>query len=280
MGLDTPFHPEQYPGAINYYGFYKIQRNSKTILVNILRNFFSEKSQLYKITMPEIVDKLVDVDNPKLFVERNFPFIERKLPIIATAIKQSKEKKAYVGADNLLYPEIITSTGYTTITSTGYSIAYTSTGYYPTETSTGYTSTGYYLKSTDVTYTVENDKYRTGYNVYAGMSDIDVTFIIAALSPEERMELVELVNMCFTHYYRWQYFYYDEENNMFNLTPSMTELSFGGESEVKDTSNMSLIYVTTVAMKCRVEYTFKDLASRYQEIKYYEIDASSGVAEL
>ena len=225
MGLDTPFHPEQYPGAINYFGFYKIQRNSKTILVNILKNFFSEKSQLYKITMPEIVDKLVDTTIPRLFVERNFPFMERKLPLIATAIKQAKEKKAYVGADNLLYPEVLK------------------------------TSTGDYL---------------TGYNVYAGMADIDVTFIIAALSPEERMELAELVNMCFTHYYRWQYFYYDEENNMFNLTPSMTELSFGGENEVKDTSNLSMIYITTVAMKCRVEYTFKDLANRYNEITNIE----------
>jgi hypothetical protein len=234
MGRDTPFHPEQYPGPIDVFGFYKIQRNSKTILVNILRNFFSQQSQLYKVTMPEIVEKLADTTIPKLFVERNFPFMERKLPLIAIAIKQAKEKKAYIGADNLLYPEIAKS------------------------------STGDYL---------------TGYNVYAGMSDIDVTFIIAALSPEERMQLVEILNMCFTHYYRWQYFYYDEENNMFNLTPSMTELSFGGESEVKDQSNMSLIYVTTVAMKCRIEYTFKDFARRFDEITDYEISTSSGVVE-
>jgi hypothetical protein len=231
---DTPFHPEQYPGAINSFGFYKIQRNSKTILINILKNFFSEKSQLYKVTMPEIIEKLVDTTIPKLFVERNFPFMERKLPLIATAIKQAKEKKAYIGADNLLYPEVVRS------------------------------STGDYL---------------TGYNVYAGMSDLDVTFIIAALSPEERMQLVEMLNMCFTHYYRWQYFYYDEENNMFNIVPNTVELTFGGESEVKDQSNLSWIYVTTVDMKCRIEYTFKDFAFRFDEIKHYEIDPDSGVIE-
>jgi hypothetical protein len=230
---DTPFHPEQYPGAINSFGFYKIQRNSKTILINILKNFFSEKSQLYKVTMPEIIEKLVDTTIPKLFVERNFPFMERKLPLIATAIKQAKEKKAYIGADNLLYPEVVRS------------------------------STGDYL---------------TGYNVYAGMSDLDVTFIIAALSPEERMQLVEMLNMCFTHYYRWQYFYYDEENNMFNIVPNTVELTFGGESEVKDQSNLSLIYVTTIAMKCRVEYTFKDFAFRFNEVLSFV--TSSGVVEL
>lgn len=234
MGLDTPFHPEQYPGAINYFGFYKIQRNSKTVLINILKNFFSEKSQLYKIALPEISEKLVDTNNPKIFIERNFPFMERKLPLIATAIKQSKEKKAYIGADNLLYPEVIRS------------------------------STGDYL---------------SGYNVYAGMGDVDVTFIIAALSPEDRSQIVELINMCFTHYYRWQYFYYDEENNMFNITPNTEELRFGSENEVKDKSNLSFIYVTSVTMKCRIEYTFKDFAFRFNEIKNYEIDISSGVVE-
>lgn len=233
MGIQTPFHPEIYPGAINNFGFYKIQRNTKTILVNILKNFFSHQSQLYKITMPEIVDKLADTTIPKLFIERNFPFMERKLPLIATAIKQSKEKKAYIGADNLLYPEVIRS------------------------------STGDYL---------------TGFNVYAGMSDLDVTFIIAALSPEDRMELVELINICFTHYYRWQYFYYDEENNMFNIVPNTVELIFGGESEVKDQSNLSWIYITTIAMKCRVEYTFKDLSARFTEM--LSIVTSSGVVEL
>lgn len=232
MGIETPFHPEQTPGSINNFSFHRLERNTKTILVNILKTFFSMNTQLYKMAVPQIVETQNKTTDPKIFIERDFPFTERKLPLIAVSIKSMKEKKAYVGADNMLYPDIRR------------------------------TSTGDYL---------------TGYNVYAGMQDVDVTLIIAALSQEQRMELKELINLCFTHYYRWQYFYYDEQQNMFNIVPTTTPVEFSGENEVTDPSNVSLIYTTTSKLSSRIEYSFKDYAMRYEQMgATSEIDSEAG----
>lgn len=236
MGLETLFHPEQYPGYLENFGWFKVQRHTKSVLVNILTTFFDASTQMYKLQIPEIVEVQNSSAIKKIFIERDFPFFERKLPLIAIEITGANERKIYNGADNWA----------------GIKYAKSSTG-----------------------------EIISAYDRFVGMTDITTNMIIAATSPEERMQLSELINICFTHYYRWQYYYYDEDGSMFTIVPATKPLNFGDESEVSDESKTNLIYVTTVKMESIVEYNFVNMVpdDRYMKINYTAMDDSSGPVE-
>jgi hypothetical protein len=233
------FNPEENSGIIESYGWYKVQRHTKTILVNILKNFFSNYNSSYKTQIPEIIDLQGDNSSSKINIERDFPFFERKLPLIAVVIQDTTEKKTYIGADDFANNVIQSLDG----TSTG--ILY-------------------------------------GHDSFHGMYTVATQFIVAAMSPEQRMQLAELISVCFTHYYRWQYFYFGPDDSMFTIVPNTKELKFGGESEVKEESAMNMIYITTANMENLIEYKFTEFSEdeKLYQITGIDVDSESGVVEL
>ena len=214
MGLNTPFIPENIGGGLLDFGFFKVQRQAKSILVELMTNFFSSMVNTYKITMPDIIQLQNHTDVNKLFINRDFPYAERKLPMVITSIKGTKEKKMYMGADNLIGYRLYTS-------STGDS-------------------------------TVE---------VYGGAYDIEFSLIVVAQSPDERSRILELLGVCFTHYYRWQYYYTFDDGNQFSIVPNTGTINFGGDSEVADVDKVNQLYISSISMTAFVEYTFTGLDS-------------------
>ena len=232
MSFKTPFLPENRPKAMANFGFYKIQRHTKSALVGMLENFFDSINTEYSIQMPEIIGTQNSEEFTKIFIKRDFPYTERKLPLIVVAIQSVKEKKMYIGVDNLI----------------GYSVRETSTG-------------------------------KTGIEVYQGAADVTTSFIIVCQSPEDRMKYADLLNMCFTNYYRWQYFYTLGDNNMFSIVPNTSGLNIGPENEATDVSPDTLLYITDIAMTSFVEYTFSDIEP-IGELRNILIDETSGPIEV
>lgn len=229
MAFNTPFHPENSPGALFEFGWYKIQRHTKAALVDMIGNFFDARAQLYKIQVPNVVGIQNFHDIKNIFISQDFPYGERKLPLIIVAIKGGTERKMYIGADNFLYHDI-------------------------KQTSTG----------------------KTASEVYAGAAEFSIALIVLSRSPEERMRLVEFLNVCFTHYYRWQYFYTYGDGDMFSIVPSIEQLQFGSENEVTDgPSKQSLLYVNDMSMKSFVEYTFRG-TDTYGSMEHIHIEEDSG----
>ena len=210
------------------FGFYKIQRQTKAVLAEILRNFFSNMVKTYQIMMPDIVENQNNSDLEKIFISPDFPYAEKKLPLIIITIKDVKEKKMYMGADNVI----------------GYRLLGTSTGQKTVE-------------------------------VYGGAATLSINLTIVALSSEDRMRLAELLNICFTHFYRWQYFYTYNDGDQFSIVPNNDTISVTGESEINDQSKTSLLYVVNMTMNSFVEYTFTGLEMT-GKVLHYEIDENSG----
>ena len=240
MGFDTPFHPENRPDALFDFGFYKVQRHTKAAIVGMLKNFFDTINSIYKVQIPEILEIGNSGKDIKTFVDQNFPYKERVVPIILVAIKNAIERKLYIGADNLSHIEII-------------------------ETSTG---------------------LKKAVNVYTGAADVNLALIVVSDTPDHRMRYAEMINMCFTHYYRWQYFYTTDNGDgphgdMFSIVPTTQPLEFGTESETKDLSDDTLLYLTDVSMKAYVEYSFRDTSEIHSVMDELgvRIDPKSGPTE-
>mgnify|MGYP000928585621 CR=1 FL=1 len=112
MGFNTPFIPENQPGPLTDFGFFKIQRHTKSAIKGMLENFFSSVNSTYEIQIPDIKTIQNTEELQKIFIERDFPHVERKLPLILVGITGASERKLYIGADNLsTVRSIETSTG-------------------------------------------------------------------------------------------------------------------------------------------------------------------------
>jgi len=232
IGFNAPFLPENQVTALYDFSFYKIQQQTKTILVEMLKNFFCSANTIYKLQFPDIVEIQNSKDLTKLFISRDFPYEERKVPIIVVSLKSAKENKMYIGADNFLtYIERKTSTG------------------------------------------------KVAIPLYHGAVDLSMSLIIVARSSDERMHLAELLGMCFTHYYRWQYFYTTDDGYMLSIVPSTTPVDYGSESETTDVSSDSLLYITDLIINPFVEYTFTDLEHLHY-LEDYNVDPESGPIEV
>jgi hypothetical protein len=124
------------------------------------------------------------------------------------------------------------------------------------------------------------------YNMYANMYDVPVDLIIAAVSPDTRSQLSELVALCFSHYYRWPYFYKgDSSEETFNIIPTTSPVEISGENEVKDLSTQTLIYTCTVKLNSFVEYIFPDIADNWsilvtEGFNYMDRRTSTGMETL
>ena len=106
MGIYTKSHSEISSGSLYEFGFYKALRQTKSVMVNMLNNFFSIRNKAYGIVMPEIFSLQNTPNNKKVHTVRDFPFEERKFPLIVVTNASAKERKPYIGSDNLLYVDV------------------------------------------------------------------------------------------------------------------------------------------------------------------------------
>ena len=107
MGIQTPNHPEITSGGLDNFGFHKIKRQIKSIYVNMITDFFSDITKIQKLDIPELAEvSNINGSAPKLFIERDFPYTARKIPLIVPIISNINELKSYLGNDNYLYPGV------------------------------------------------------------------------------------------------------------------------------------------------------------------------------
>lgn len=222
MSYDIQGHPDIYTGHIDKFSAYKVERNTKTVIKNILDQFFNKYSNLYKFVAPEIIEIENNTENTNIFIEKEFPYYERKLPFIAILSRTKREKKSFLGGDDYVYSQAIIET------STGHMLA-------------------------------ENQ-------MYGNMYEVPITLSIAATSPETRMQLAELVNLCFTHYYRWVYVYKDIDGSYYNVVPTSGIIEISGEKEINDTNTATLIYMCAIGMISLVEYIFVDIGDNFEQL--------------
>lgn len=121
---------------------------------------------------------------------------------------------------------------------------------------------------------VNGDVYEE--DMCAGMRDLTTSLVVAARSAEDRMDLIDLVTMCFNHYFKWVYHYKGVDGSYFNFIPSTKLVVQGGEAEVTDESKTSLIYIADITLTPFVEYIFKDVGIEWQAARLEEIDTSGG----
>lgn len=231
MSFETIQHPELTAGPVNQFGFEKVQLQTKTIIGNMLKNFFDIKVQTTKLTMPSILHYQNTAKEVKLSIRRDFPFFERQLPFVALTIANSNVRGTSLGTDDYLYSE-----------------AYTD---------------------------ADGNTYEE--DMCAGMRNLSLSLVIAARSPEDRAVLVDLITMCFSHYYKWVYHFKGTDGSYFNIVPSTKQVEQGGEQEITDESRTSLIYIADIMLFPLVEYIFKDVGLEWQVSKIEEIEVHGEV---
>jgi hypothetical protein len=227
MSYDIQGHPDINSGFIDKFSAYKVERNTKTVIKSILTTFFSKYSTLYKMVAPELIEIENDDQFTNLFIEKEFPYYERKLPFIAIMSRTKREKKAFMGGDDYVYSQIVHS------------------------------STGEVI--------VNNQ-------MYGNMYEVPITLSIAATSPETRMQIAELVSLCFTHYYRWLYMYKDIDGSAFNVVPNTGIIEISSEKEVVDNNTVTIIYTCSVGMISSIEYVFVDIGDNFNPVDIIGFD--------
>lgn len=106
MGIFSSENPDVTTGPLTEFGFQKIERATKAAYVNMLQNFFSVRSTTFDISMPELASFQNKPNSTLLHIRRDFPFGERVFPLVVPAIKETREKKSYVGSDDMLTVEV------------------------------------------------------------------------------------------------------------------------------------------------------------------------------
>lgn len=213
-------HPDVDSGFLDKFSSYKIERNTKTVIANILKQFFSKYSTAYKMVAPEIIEVENSIQSTKLFIEKEFPFYERRLPFIAVMTRNKKERKAFLGGDDFVYSQVIKN---------------------------------------DIGEVVARN------SMYGNMYDVPVTLSVAATSPETRMQIAELISLCFTHFYRWVYMYKDIDGSLFNIVPNQGTVAISDESTIADNNTVTLIHTCVVTMLASVEYIFVNIADNFSK---------------
>lgn len=104
MGLFTSEHPDVSSGGLYEHSFNKIERATKSAITNILENCFSSQSKVFELILPEL-KAIQNVPNqtPRIYIRKDFPYMERTFPLVVPLIKDTRERKAYIGSDDLLY---------------------------------------------------------------------------------------------------------------------------------------------------------------------------------
>jgi hypothetical protein len=110
MGIWTPSNPDISSGPLYEFGFQKILRQTKSVIVNILVNYFSVQNKAFVTVIPE-TELMQNSPNTvsKTNITRDFPFKERKFPLVIVGISDAREKKINIGSDNFIDTEILTT---------------------------------------------------------------------------------------------------------------------------------------------------------------------------
>jgi len=238
MSYDIQGHPDITSGFIDNFSAYKVERNTKTVISNILTQFFSKYSSIYKMVAPEIIEIENSTEFTNLFIAKEFPYMERKLPFVTILSRTKREKKAFMGGDDFVYSQ------------------------YAANTSTGLAS-------------MNNQ-------MYGNMYEVPITLSIAATSPETRMQIAELISLCFTHYYRWLYMYKDIEGSAFNIVPNTGVIEITGEKEIIDNNTITIVYTCSIGLISSIEYVFVDIGDNYNsvDVTNFEMEEKNGPVEL
>lgn len=113
MGLENPIYPHIASPNVQGFAYYKVLRQSRYVLVEMIKEFFNSLSSTPQIMCPEVIQFQGD----ELNVFRDFPYGERKLPLVIVASSEGKEKKYYIGSDSSIGQTLLT-------TSSGNEVAY------------------------------------------------------------------------------------------------------------------------------------------------------------
>lgn len=113
MSVFNAVNPEVSSGALTLFGFHKFSQQTKTIFVNMIKDFFDYRNHLFMQDIPEIeAMQNKDPNNATLHVCRDFAAFQQKFPSIVVSLENGEERKAYIGSDNLVYTQKIeTSSG-------------------------------------------------------------------------------------------------------------------------------------------------------------------------
>ncbi len=98
MSLYTRQNPDIAAQPINEFHWSLIQKQTKAVLVDIIRTFFNSKNIVIPSLFPYLSQKPSGV-----YVEKDFPFYERKIPLIVVKISEHSQLPTFIGSDNLLY---------------------------------------------------------------------------------------------------------------------------------------------------------------------------------
>jgi len=109
MSLFSSEHPNITTGGLTEFSFHKIERATKAAYVNILQNFFAQTSSAFDISIPELSSYQNKPGTTAIHIRRDFPFGERLFPLIVTSIDNVREKKSFLGSDDLLTIEVETT---------------------------------------------------------------------------------------------------------------------------------------------------------------------------
>jgi hypothetical protein len=116
------------------------------------------------------------------------------------------------------------------------------------------------------------------------MADVELSIIVVAESPDVRDMLSELVFQCFTNYYRGNFIYTDEDDNMYSIVPSTKQVSMGEERDLTDEDKVSIIYSVDIGLSAFIEYHWKSVGEdKYEEVSinppvtYWGEDGTSGL---
>jgi hypothetical protein len=238
MALDTSRNEEIFIEGITGYGFHRVHNLSKQILVGIIRRFFNKKSTAYKLALNDL---------------NQYQNVADSTP--ATPNPADMSKVLYIEQEFPYFerriPGIIVSLDNVTELKL--------------------------YNGTDNQISISKSD-NTIISMYFGAATIPITLTILAESPDMRMDISNLLYMCFSHYHRWQYVFKGDDDSIFSIIPAQSTITFGTNFEVKE-GDQRYIYGTTVSFTGYCDFNFCDnltTSTQYWLANNFEINPLSG----
>jgi hypothetical protein len=88
--------------GVKEYGFHKTTYLTSQVVLNILNEFFSQKTLAYSVVLNNLSKFSDEVRDKILYLLPSFNYTERRLPAILVDIGESIEAPIYIGTDNLI----------------------------------------------------------------------------------------------------------------------------------------------------------------------------------
>lgn len=102
MAIQTFQETEIFIEGLPDYGFHRMQHITRAVLSNILERFFNKNLKSYQLCLNTIDDYANDnlSGKQKLWILKEFPYGQRKVPSIVIELGDIRENKRYIGTDN------------------------------------------------------------------------------------------------------------------------------------------------------------------------------------